>query len=186
MIDAIDSIRKLTSLDTVKSKRSYRRGKITRFRARNEELQRQPLRDLESQNLLNIKEDLQQELHLHNVLQSQYETLFSDKAATEEEMEAEEHAADELKSQHKLIQRSLNTLIKKLNLYFEAISIKGDIAHLEKFTTINTHVFEKAFGKFNTRVTFLQDTLGFQMDDEVRVLRESFEGTAPWITTMPN
>ncbi len=44
---------------------------------------------------------------------------------------AEEHAVDELKSHHKLIQRSLDTLIKKSNLYFEAMSIEGDIACLE-------------------------------------------------------
>ncbi len=54
---------------------------------------------------------------------------------------AEEHAVDELKSHHKLIQRSLDTLIKKSNLYFEAMSIEGDIACLEIY--INTREFEK-------------------------------------------
>ncbi len=86
------AIQAITSVDSCKVKRSYRRGQVTKLKAKIEEIHGRALRDLRITELQVLKQDHTRETDLHSALQSQYDALLASKA-TQQELAEEECAA---------------------------------------------------------------------------------------------
>lgn len=110
-MDELQAIAELTSLETVKAKRTVRKGKITRLRKLLEDFLAAELRDLQAHKVQKLKDDLTKEKRLLNALQRQYEYLLSSKESTppdqiEKEVSAGEEASAALADDISLYRRA--------------------------------------------------------------------------------
>ncbi len=109
-MNEIQAIQAITSVDSCKVKHSYRRGQVTKLKAKIEEIHGRALRDIRITELQVLKQDLTRETDLHGALQSQYEALLASKA-TQQELAEEECAGEEYKYAHRLLLQGLVDLV---------------------------------------------------------------------------
>ena len=95
----IQAISELTSIDSVRTKRAYCQGQITKIKPRLETLQHQPLRECKQSDFQDLQQELAREIELHEALQLQLETLLRSTVG-EDDAYNEECAGEELKKQH--------------------------------------------------------------------------------------
>ena len=133
-MDELKAISELASLDSVKTRRAVRKGKVTRLRKPLEDLLATELRDLSTTKLQKLLEDLNREKRLFDSLQIRYEQLLEARDDVtpdqiEKEMVAGEeaseaiaeliHRAEELKSIHTLYLEA-NQILRNFDMIIKA------------------------------------------------------------------
>ena len=162
-MDELQAIAELTSLETVKAKRTVCKGKITRLRKLLDDFLTAELCNLQAHKVQKLKDDLTKEKRLLNALQRQYEYLLSSKESTppdqiEKEVSAGEEASEALADD---IYRTEELKIT-LTYYLEAQSIQRDYNLLIDTPDTTVGEFEKDCSRLQKRITaFLQQAASF-------------------------
>ncbi len=100
-MDEISTFSELKWLDVVKAKRTYRRGRITHLKTKLEEMLISPLSSHNQSQLSEFKQDISREVKIHLALQNKCDTLLQDKDLTEQEIDDELAATEEVKDLHR-------------------------------------------------------------------------------------
>ncbi len=175
-MEELKLINELTNINSVKGKRKFRRGKITRIKTRIDELQLLPFHNLDEDIISELRSDFQRETTIHSHLQMRYETLLEDQGTSEEDMEEEMSTAEDLRAQHRAYLLKLDRLETKLSHYIEASLIEKDYTELLELDP-STKIYEKNSTKFSSRVsTYISKTFKYRDDEDISPLRESMQG----------
>ena len=179
----IRAISELTSIDSVRTKRAYRRGQITKIKPRLEALQHQPLRECKQSDFQDLQQELAREIELHEALQLQLETLLRSKVG-EDDAYNEECAGEELKKQHSRLIQNIRLLSNRHQHYKVAVTLQKELVKLNGIPNITTRAFETTFSKISDKVaTFLEDTQDFSDDDQLGDIRDTLEAEVARILT---
>ncbi len=120
MAEEIHSIQVRTDINLVKSKRSTRRGQMTRLQRRLQAFESEPLRDLKLTSVRQVYQSAVDTSRIHDALQSRYDDLFSEYAGGDEDKIAAETSKDQD------IQASHSEIIDKAVEWVERLSLKRE------------------------------------------------------------
>ncbi len=172
-MDDLEAIGCIDSLDSAKGKRTFRRGRITRLKARFDELQAVPFRNLQLKDLGNLKGDFRREVKIHNALQTRYEELLEQRSATSEEMADEMTSSEDIKDQYRQYVRDVDSLHERYMAYQEIVAVESEIETIMELNQV-TKIFENSSNKLISRQSdFLKETLPYVEDEQLIPVRKT-------------
>jgi len=156
----LTKIEQLVNPEQVKAKRAVRKGKITRLRHQLDDVLKLDLQKLEAGNLEKIIEDLRREKSLFEALQERFEGLMAEQDdSTQEGMEREMIAGEEIKEQCSYTLRQAKKLKHTHSLYVEASLLERNFNLIMSKPEAPYEEIEKNSSKLQKRISaFLSQT----------------------------
>ncbi len=151
-MDEISTFSELKWLDVVKAMRTYRRGRITHLKTKLEEMLISPLSSHNQSQLSEFKQDISREVKIHLALQNRRDTLLQDKDLTEQEIDDELAATEEVKDLHRDILLQIDTLKTRHSHYQEALIIQNEFDSFMEVSDPDVPEFEKEVAKVQKRL----------------------------------
>ncbi len=173
----VQAIQSLTSVNSVKSKRAYRRGQITKIKAKIEDLRKERLKNIKAIYYRELQRDLSREIELHAALQLQLELLLRANVG-EEDAYHEECSGEEVKRQHNQALEHILELISRHQNFNVSVTLQEEVDRLNGVTSVATKSFQKSVYKCIEKVAaFRQDTQDLCDDDQIEPIRKMLEDT---------
>jgi len=171
----VRTIQTLTSADSVKTKRAYRRGQITKIKAKIKDLWEKWLENFKPMYYRELQRDLSREIELHAALQLQLESVLRANAR-ENDAYHEECSGEEVKRQHAQDFKQILDLISRHQHFKVSATLQEEVDRLDRVTNVATKSLEKSVYKCAEKVAvFRQDTQDLWDDNQIKPLREILE-----------
>ncbi len=159
-MEELQAIKIIASMETVKLRRSARKGRLTRITHKLADLEAGDWTELRTITLDQLKEDLAKESKLFNALQTRLEQLMEeDEDTTEEVLAREINQGIELGEVHTDLMLRARTIKKTLTLCLEATALEDEVQLIKESYDPSEGEFEKDASKLRHRInSFLHDS----------------------------
>ncbi len=135
-----------------------------------------PLSSHNQPQLSEFKQDLSREVKIHLALQNRYDTLLQDKELTEQEIDNEFAATEEVKDMHRDLLRQIKTLKTRHSHYQDGFILQNEFDNFVEVRDPDVPEFEKEVAMVQKRLNlYLQQTISFTEDKELAPLRNKVQ-----------
>ncbi len=159
-MEELQAIKAIASRETVKLRRSARKGRLTRITNKLADLEAADWTELRAATLDQLKEDLAKESKLFTALQVRLEQLLeADEDTTEEALAREINQGIEFSEIHTELMLRVKLLKKTLTLCSEATALQDKVSIIKENYDPSEGEFEKDASKLRHRInSFLHDS----------------------------
>jgi len=150
-------------LESLRHKRAYRRGQVTKVKTKVQHLQTLPPDEIDPMDVEGLLEELTIQLKVHGKLQTQIEELYE---AYPDLAVDEEDEKDRISDTHRSVKSLVIALQKALPLWNDCSALLRQVEHKLDHVQADSPVFRTSLESLNTRFT----TLSSSIPRSVRVL----------------